>query len=64
MRKTALIAMSGGVDSSAAALILQQQGWDCTGITMQLHRENALCGTCARRVFLRRDTLSTCKIFR
>ena len=45
MRKTALIAMSGGVDSSAAALILQQQGWDCTGITMQLHRENALCGT-------------------
>lgn len=45
MRRTALIAMSGGVDSSAAALVLQQQGWDCTGITMQLHRENALCGT-------------------
>ena len=45
MKRTALIAMSGGVDSSAAALILQQQGWDCTGITMQLHRENALCGT-------------------
>ena len=45
MKRTALIAMSGGVDSSAAALVLQQQGWDCTGITMQLHRENALCGT-------------------
>ena len=45
MKRTALIAMSGGVDSSAAALILQQQGWDCAGITMQLHRENALCGT-------------------
>lgn len=45
MKKTALIAMSGGVDSSAAALVLQQQGWDCSGITMQLHRENAQYGT-------------------
>lgn len=46
MKKKALIAMSGGVDSSAAALLLQQQGWDCTGITMQLHREkdDVLCG--------------------
>ena len=37
MERTALIAMSGGVDSSAAALLLQQAGYICTGITMRLH---------------------------
>ena len=30
----ALIAMSGGVDSSVAAWLMQQAGYDCTGITM------------------------------
>ena len=32
----ALIAMSGGVDSSVAAYLMQQAGFDCTGATMQL----------------------------
>ena len=32
----ALIAMSGGVDSSAAAYLAQQQGFDCIGCTMLL----------------------------
>ncbi len=36
MDKKALIAMSGGVDSSVAAYLLKQQGFDCTGITMKL----------------------------
>jgi tRNA-specific 2-thiouridylase len=34
--KKALIAMSGGVDSSVAAYLLKQRGFDCTGITMKL----------------------------
>jgi tRNA-uridine 2-sulfurtransferase len=31
-----LVAMSGGVDSSAAAAILRQQGWEVEGVTMKL----------------------------
>ncbi len=34
--KRALIAMSGGVDSSAAVYLCQKEGYDCAGVTMQL----------------------------
>ena len=33
----ALIAMSGGVDSSVAAALMQEKGYDCIGITMKLY---------------------------
>ena len=36
MKKKVLIAMSGGVDSSAAALLLQKQGYECAGATLSL----------------------------
>ena len=36
MNHKALIAMSGGVDSSVAALLMQEQGYTCTGVTMKL----------------------------
>lgn len=36
MAKKALIAMSGGVDSSVAAYIIKNSGYDATGITMKL----------------------------
>lgn len=35
--KKALIAMSGGVDSSVAALLIKEQGLDATGVTMKLY---------------------------
>ena len=31
INKKALIAMSGGVDSSVAALLMKQQGYNCLG---------------------------------
>ena len=37
--KKALIAMSGGVDSSVCALWMKQHGYDCLGVTMKLHEE-------------------------
>lgn len=36
MNKKALIAMSGGVDSSVAALLTKNAGYDCLGATMKL----------------------------
>ena len=36
-RGKALIAMSGGVDSSAAAFLMQEAGWECIGATMRLY---------------------------
>lgn len=35
--KKALIAMSGGVDSSAVALLMRDSGYDCVGAMMKLH---------------------------
>lgn len=40
--KRALIAMSGGVDSSVAALLLQREGYACSGVTMRLVRGSDL----------------------
>lgn len=38
LEKSALIAMSGGVDSSVAAWLMQQRGFHCEGVTMRLYR--------------------------
>ena len=42
-RPQAMIAMSGGVDSSVAAYLMQQAGYDCMGVTMKLY-ENEEAG--------------------
>lgn len=38
-KKTAAVALSGGVDSGAAAFILKEQGYDVFGITMKLYEK-------------------------
>ena len=38
MCKKAIIAMSGGVDSSVAALLMKEKGYTCMGATMKLYQ--------------------------
>lgn len=40
MSEKALVAMSGGVDSSVAAALMCQSEYDCIGVTMKLHSES------------------------
>ena len=42
MGKKALIAMSGGVDSSVAAYLMVKAGYDCVGVTMKLYESEEI----------------------
>ena len=53
MPAKALAAMSGGVDSSAAAALTLEEGFDCTGLTLKLcdyHEEDENCAKQAARI--------------
>ena len=44
--KKICLAMSGGVDSAAAAMLLQQAGYEVSAVTLRLHRDTDRPGIC------------------
>ena len=79
-KETVLVAMSGGVDSSACACLLKERGYNCIGATMhlfskseiapQLYAEEPLCDEAedaravAERLGLRFEVLDCAEAFR
>ena len=51
----ALIAMSGGVDSSTAAFLLQQEGYDCEGVNLTLYRNTDIGLACHKSCCTQQD---------
>ncbi len=55
--KKVIIGMSGGVDSSVAAYLLKNKGYEVIGVTLSLYREDSITGQSDDM----RDALAVCK---
>ncbi len=55
-----VVGMSGGVDSSVAALLLQAQGWEVSGLFMRNWEESDPQGPCQAEIDAR-DALAVCE---
>ena len=76
MAKKVLVGMSGGVDSAACVLLLRQQGYEVSGVTLRLHYYKDRPGTCgsaddieeaarvAAQMGISHQVLDLCGIFR
>ena len=53
MNKKALIAMSGGVDSSVAAFLMKEQGYQCMGVTMKLYENDDIGISCEKTTLVK-----------
>ncbi len=60
VRGRALIAMSGGVDSSVAAACMMRDGYECIGITMQLYDNATVYGDSTQAACDRTSNGRTC----
>ena len=54
-KKKAWIAMSGGVDSSVAAWLMQREGYDCAGVSMRLYRNTDIGLACHKSCCTQED---------
>ena len=75
MEKKVMIAMSGGVDSAGAAILLQKAGFSVSGVTLQLHHcsdlpdsdlseEAAAARRSAAVIGIPHTVLDLCNVFR
>jgi tRNA-specific 2-thiouridylase len=58
MGERVVVAMSGGVDSSVAGLLLKEQGMEVIGISMKTHEDDPASSEASRAKMIQRTASS------